>query len=75
MINCLEMTNKPSASTINEQVRVEILKVSGCDSISDFKALEAQTRNGNIRILKERGFSIRELSMLTGIGYNIIQLA
>ena len=73
LINCLDMTNKLSASPSDEHVRTEILKVSGCESISEFQALEARMRNECIKKLKDKGFTIRQLSRLTGIGYNIIQ--
>ena len=73
LINCLDMTNKPSASPSDEHVRAELLKVSGCESISEFQALEARMRNECIKKLKDKGFTIRQLSRLTGIGYNIIR--
>lgn len=75
LINCLDEPPKPIGSQSDEQVRAEILKISGCESISDFQALEAQIRNIYIRKLKDKGFAIRQLSRLTGIGYNIIQRA
>jgi len=73
MINCLDMTDKPIYATGDEQVRSMILKISGCKNIPDFQSLDISMRNACIKDLKEKGFSIRQLSRLTGVSYSTIQ--
>lgn len=50
-----------------------ICKVSGCRNASEFQGLTLEKRDEAIRLLKENGLSIRQISRLTGISFNIVR--
>ena len=52
---------------------VEVLTEHGVASPVKIKALPKPERDGLLRDLRARGFSIRELERLTGIGRGVIQ--
>ena len=52
---------------------VEVLTEHGVASPAKIKALPKPERDGLLRDLRARGFSIRELERLTGIGRGVIQ--
>lgn len=71
--NCLDVPDKAIVRVTDEQARVLIKKVSKCDTVSDFQDLDTVTRDKYLKKLREMGLSIRQLSRLTGISFNIIR--
>ena len=71
--NCLDVPDNVIVRVTDEQARALIKKVSKCDTVSDFQALDTVTRDKYLSKLKEMGLSIRQLSRLTGISFNIIR--
>ena len=51
----------------------EIKKVSGCETATEFQALELTKRDKYIKALKMKGLSIRQISRLTGISKGIVE--
>lgn len=70
---CLDIEeNKPQRVT-DEQAKAIIRKCSKCDTIADFQLLDRKTRDEYLRLFKEKGISIRQISRLTGVSYYIVQ--
>lgn len=70
---CLDIEeNKPQRVT-DEQAKAIIRKCSKCDTIADFQLLDRKTRDEYLRLFKENGISIRQISRLTGVSYYIVQ--
>lgn len=70
---CLDIEeNKPQRVT-DEQAKAIIRKCSKCDTIADFQMLDRKTRDEYLRLFKENGISIRQISRLTGVSYYIVQ--
>ena len=57
----------------DEQARRIIEKHSGCYTVSDFERLDVATRNKYLKILKQEGLSIRQISRLTGVSFGIVR--
>ena len=57
----------------DEQARRIIEKHSGCHTVSDFERLDVATRNKYLKILKQEGLSIRQISRLTGVSFGIVR--
>ena len=49
--------------------------LSGCDNVTQFQALDTETRNAALREMWKAGISINRASRLTGISYGIIKKA
>lgn len=69
---CLDIKEKVFRMTDDEAMEI-IRKVSHCKTVSDFQSLSIDKRNKYLKILREKGISIRQLSRLTGISYNIVR--
>ena len=70
---CLDIEeNKPQRVT-DEQAKAIIRKCSKCDTIADFQLLDRKTRDEYLRLFKENGISIRQISRLTGVSYYVVQ--
>ena len=50
-----------------------IIKISGCDNISEFQQLKSEDNRKYIRQLKDAGISIRQINRLTGISKGIVE--
>ena len=57
----------------DEQARALIKRVSKCESVAEFQALDIPARDKYLRILRDEGLSIRQLSRLTGVSFNIVR--
>lgn len=71
--DCMDVSDKIIARVTDEQAKALIKKVSGCENISDFQALEPVKRDKYLKKLREKGLSIRQLSRLTGISLNVVR--
>ena len=71
--NCLDVEEKPIRRVTDEEARKIIKKYSKCENISEFQALPVAKRDKYLRIFKEKGVSIRQISRLTGVSYYIVQ--
>lgn len=72
---CLDIEEETKIRLTDEQAKKVIERYTKCKSVSEFQRLEIADRDKYIKILKEKGISIRQLSRLTGISYYIIQKA
>ena len=69
---CLDITEQEFRLSDNDAIKV-LRKISRCDSINDFQALEKDKRDRCIKKLKEEGLSIRQISRITGVGFAIVR--
>ena len=73
---CLELDEQEiSPRVTDEQARRIIEKHTKCKNASDFQRLDITTRNKYLKLLKEHGLSIRQISRLTGISFGIVSRA
>ncbi len=71
-VNLLDIDN--IKKRIPDDVAKEIiLSESNCNSASDFLRLPLSLRNYYLRLLHQKGLSIRQLSRLTGVSIGVIQ--
>jgi len=71
--NCLDVSDKVTARVTDEQAKALIKKISKCENVSDFQALPPISRDKYLKKLREKGVSIRQLSRLTGISFNVVR--
>jgi len=72
---CLDIADKPVKRVTDEQARALIKKYSKCETVSDFQNLDLKVRDKYLKKLRESGVSIRQLSRLTGVSFNVIKNA
>ena len=69
---CLDIN--PKEFRINDVDATKILKkISNCDNLTEFQLLEKQERDKYIKIFKDNGLSIRQISRLTGVSFGIVR--
>ena len=73
--NFLEDENNPQKRMTDEQAQRIIEKNSKCKSIAEFQKLDANVRDKCLKLFKEKGLSIRQISRLTGTSYYLVQKA
>jgi hypothetical protein len=61
------------AKVTDEQAHKLIQKYSKCKNVADFQALDIKTRDKCLKKLRDSGLSIRQISRLTGISFNIVR--
>ena len=71
--HCLDMEETATVRVTDEQARALIKRVSKCESVAEFQALDIPARDKYLRILRDEGLSIRQLSRLTGVSFNIVR--
>jgi REP element-mobilizing transposase RayT len=71
---CLEVGD-PSFRLTDKQAMESMIEISSCQNSSEFQDLDAPTRDKYLRLLKEAGVSIRQLSRLTGISVALVRKA
>ena len=69
---CLDLSDRTFRVTDEEASKI-IKKYSKCENITEFQALPVGKRDKYLRIFKEKGISIRQISRLTGVSYYIVQ--
>ncbi len=70
--SCLEIEEDNFRLTDDEAKEI-IRKISKCKTINEFQNLSTDKRNKYLKVLRNRGLSIRQISRLTGIGFNIVR--
>lgn len=70
---CLDVEEKQLKRVTDEDARKIIKKYSKCENISEFQALPVGKRDKFLKIFKDKGISIRQISRLTGVSYYIVQ--
>ena len=70
---CLDVEEKPLIRVTEEQAQKIIEKISKCKNVSDFQALNIKTRDKCLKKFKESGLSIRQISRLTGVSFNVVR--
>ena len=70
---CLEIEENPLIKVTDEQAHKLIQKYSKCKNVADFQALDIKTRDKCLKKLRDSGLSIRQISRLTGISFNIVR--
>ena len=70
---CLDVEESPRVAYTDEQAKKIIEKISKCRSISEFQALDKETRNKYLAKLREQGLSIRQISRLTGVNVSAVK--
>ncbi|MDD6564917.1 MAG: hypothetical protein PUF08_07535 [Clostridiales bacterium] len=69
---CLEIEKEKLRLTDAEAVEI-IFKISKCRTITQFQNLNIEKRDKYLKLLRNNGLSIRQISRLTGIGFNIVR--
>ena len=57
----------------DEEAKTIIQKVSRCKSVVDFQNLPINKRDKYLKSLREKGLSIRQISRLTGVSFNVVR--
>ncbi len=71
--NCLDVSEKTTVKVTDEQAKEIIEKVSKCKNVSEFQTLSTNNRDKCLKRLREKGLSIRQISRLTGVSFNIVR--
>ena len=69
---CLEI-EKDNFRLTDDEAREIIFKISKCRTINQFQNLKIDKRDKYLKLLRNNGLSIRQISRLTGIGFNIVR--
>ena len=69
---CLDLEESEFRLTDDEAKSI-IQKVSKCKNATEFQGLDLAKRDKYLKLCREKGISIRQLSRLTGISFNIIR--
>ena len=69
---CLEIEKDNFIFTDDEAGEI-IFKISKCRTITQFQNLNIEKRDKYLKLLRNNGLSIRQISRLTGIGFNIVR--
>ena len=70
---CLDITEGETVRVTDEEAKDIIKRVSRCENASEFQALDIKKRDTCLKKLRERGLSIRQISRLTGVSFNIVR--
>lgn len=69
---CLDIEDNNFRLT-DEEAKSIIQKISKCKTITDFQNLDIKKRDKYLKLCREKGLSIRQISRLTGISFNIVR--
>ena len=69
---CLEIEDNDFRLT-DDEAREIIRKISKCRTAAEFQNLSIEKRDKYLKNLRNNGLSIRQISRLTGIGFNIVR--
>lgn len=70
---CLDIKNKAVIKVTDEQAQKIIEKYSKCKNVSEFQSLDIKTRDRFLKKFREDGLSIRQISRMTGVSFNIVR--
>lgn len=71
--SCLDVEDKPKIKVTDEQAKKIVEKISKCKNVAEFQALDVKTRDKCLKRLRESGLSIRQISRLTGVSFNVVR--
>lgn len=71
--SCLEIETGNAKRITDEKAKQIIHKKAKCDSVSAFQELPKAKRDKLLKVLKEQGLSIRQISRLTGVPKGIVE--
>ena len=57
----------------DEEARKIILKISDCDSVTEFEQLDRTLQAGYVSEFRDSGMSIRQISRLTGVPKGMVE--
>ena len=57
----------------DDDARKIIKKISKCENVSEFQSLEVKDRDKYLKMMKNKGLSIRQISRLTGISKGVVE--
>ncbi len=72
---CLEIETKKICRITDEKAKDIIHKKAKCDCVTEFQELPKAKRDKLLRVLKEQGLSIRQISRLTGTPKGVVERA
>lgn len=72
-VKCLDVEERASKRVTDEEARKIIKKISKCENVTEFQALPIGKRDKYLKMFKEKGVSIRQISRLTGVSYYVVQ--
>lgn len=70
---CLDIEQKIIVRVTDEQAQKIIEKYSSCKNTTEFQNLDIKSRDKYIKVFKEKGLSIRQISRLTGTSFAIVR--
>lgn len=70
---CLDVEEKPVIKVTDEQARKIVEKYSRCKNASEFQSLDIRARDKCLKKFREDGLSIRQISRMTGVSFNIVR--
>ena len=70
---CLDIQDKPRIKVTDEQARRIIEKISKCKTVAQFQQLDIRNRDKCLKKMRESGLSIRQISRLTGVSFNVVR--
>ncbi len=73
--SCLEIEDKRIVRITDEKAKKIIHKKTKCDSIAEFQQIPKAKRDKLLRVLKDQGLSIRQISRLTGTPKGVVERA
>ena len=70
---CLDIEDKPRIKVTDEQAKRMIEKISKCKTVAEFQQLGNGSRDKYLKKMRESGLSIRQISRLTGVSFNVVR--
>lgn len=70
---CLELSQSTRRAVTDEQARAVIYKISHCHTLPEFQKLSEEQKIRSIKIIHEKGVSIRQLCRLTGVSKGMVE--
>ena len=70
---CLDIEDRPLIKVTDEQAQKIIYKISKCKNATEFQALDIKFRDKYLKKFRENGLSIRQISRLTGVSFNVVK--
>lgn len=71
--NCLDVEDKTRVRVVDEEAKRIIEKISKCKNATEFQLLTADNRDTYLKKFREQGLSIRQISRLTGVSFNVVR--
>ena len=69
----MNIEDKPKIKVTDEQAKKIIEKIAKCKNVAEFQTLDIKFRDKCLKRLRESGLSIRQISRLTGVSFNVVR--